>query len=283
VLESGKIVYEKDGVDIPAFISSPLIKFNWYLSRLTNSYLEITLNQDNDKEKKFYKLLSDIDKMFDKKKDDPYDPIIKKSLDDNPSYSLFLPFYQDKNKKIITDFFFTNNDNVSTQIEVETSDDVDEYFQHDCYFRFNMLIKSFRKKKGFGGYNFYSLEIYLGQIEVKTERKELNSIRIREEEIERMMDEISALSDREDWALEQYLCAICADESIQEELKAATSAYDSASATADESNIAAAKSVLDQATAWAFHARAHLMETERELAVAEELKRQYNLKWERRI
>lgn len=278
VLESGKIVYEKDGVNIPAFITSPLIKFNWYLSRLTNSYLEISFNQDNDKEKKFYKLLSDIDKMFDKKKDDPYDPIIKQSLDDNPSYDLFLPFYQDKNKKIIADFVFTNNDNVQTEIEVKTSDDVNEYFQHDCYFRFNMLIKSFRKKKNFlGGYNFYSLEIYLGQIEVKTERKELNSIRIREEEIERERDLIGALSNEQDWRYWEFLYASSMDDKIQEKLKAATSAYASASATADESNIAAAKSVLDEATSDAIVSRTIRMETEHLYDVFEEKLQLYNV------
>jgi hypothetical protein len=97
------------------------------------------------------------------------------------------------------------------------------------------------------------------------------------------MDEISALSHEKDWTLQEYLSASYKDENIQEELKAATSAYDSASATADESNIAAAKSVLDQATARAILARANLMETERLLDVFEEKKRLYNLKWERRI
>jgi len=269
VLESGKIVYEKDGVIIPAFISSPVIKFNRYLSRLTNSYLEIPLNQDNDKEKKFYKLLSDIDKMFDKKKDDPYDPIIKKSLDDDPYDSLFFPLYQNKKKKIITGFFFNNNDNVSTKIEVETSDDMDEYFQHDCYFKFNMLIKSFCKKKSLGGYNFYSLDIYLGQIGVKTERKELNSIRIRKEEIEMNMAELCDLFNEKEYREWENLEASYLDDRIQKELKAATSAYDSASATADESNIAAAKSVLDQTTHWAILYRAQLMETECFLAELE--------------
>ena len=68
-------------------------------------------------------------------------------------------------------------------------------------------------------------------------------------------------------ATREEILAAYADRSVQEALKAATAAYAcacaSASACADESNIAAAKSVLDQVTADAIVARARLREAQR--------------------
>jgi len=182
VLESDFIFYEKDGVNIVPFIQSPWLKLNCYgPSRIPDCYLfKIPLNLDNDEEKQFHNLLSDIDKMFDKK-DDTYRSIINKNFDDDPRPDFLIkPFkYNHFENKIISKFFFNNN-NVRTKIEVETTDDVREYFQPDCHFRFIMSINSVCKRS-VGDYKFDFLRIYLNQIEVKTERTELNSIRIRQE------------------------------------------------------------------------------------------------------
>jgi hypothetical protein len=64
-------------------------------------------------------------------------------------------------------------------------------------------------------------------------------------------------------ATREEILAAYADRSVQEALKAATAVYACASACADESNIAAAKSVLDRVTADAIVARARLREAQR--------------------
>jgi hypothetical protein len=77
--------------------------------------------------------------------------------------------------------------------------------------------------------------------------------------------------EKDEEATREEILAAYADRSVQEALKAATAAYAcacasasaSASACADESNIAAAKSVLDRVTADAIVARARLREAQR--------------------
>jgi hypothetical protein len=183
VLESGSIVYEKDGIDILPAIQSPWLKLNCYgPSRIPDCYLfKIPFNSFNDESKQFYNLLSDLDKMFDKK-DGGYRSIINNKSDDDDSHPDFLvkPFrYNHIEKKIKSSFFFNNN-YVRTKIDVETNDDVREYFQPDCEFRFIMSIKSIQERDYYD-YSFYSIRSYLEQIEIKSERTELNSIRIRRE------------------------------------------------------------------------------------------------------
>jgi hypothetical protein len=65
--------------------------------------------------------------------------------------------------------------------------------------------------------------------------------------------------EKDEEATREEILAAYADRSVQEALKAATAAY----ACADESNIAAAKSVLDKVTADAIVARARLREAQR--------------------
>jgi hypothetical protein len=182
VLESGSIVYKKDGVDIAPFIQSPWLKLNCYgPSRIPDCYLfKIPFNSDNDESKQFYNLLSDLDKMFDKK-DGGYRSIIHKDSHDDarPAY-LLKPFKYNHIEKKITSSFFFNNNNVRTKIDIETNDDVREYFQSDCHFRFIMSLRTFYEMS-IDDYSFYSIRIYLEQIEVISERTELNSIIIRRE------------------------------------------------------------------------------------------------------
>jgi Trk K+ transport system NAD-binding subunit len=69
--------------------------------------------------------------------------------------------------------------------------------------------------------------------------------------------------EKDEEATREEILAAYADRSVQEALKAATAAYACASASASESNIAAAKSVLNQVTADAIVARARLREAQR--------------------
>lgn len=182
MLESGCIRYEKDGVDIALFIKSPLIKLNSYgIGRDPNwPRLKIGLTLESDEEKQFYNLLSAIDKIFDK--DDLYHPIIKKDYPDTrPDYLVkrFKYDYKGIGKKMMCHFYFNNN-NVKTEIDVETIDDLVEYFQPGCHFRYIMSITSFRKSV-VGDYKYNFVRINLEDIEVISERTELNSIRIRRE------------------------------------------------------------------------------------------------------
>jgi len=176
-------MYEKeDGVDMALHIYSPWLKLNCYgIGRNPDCpRLKIGLSLESDEEKQFYNLLSSIDKIFDK--DEAYRPIIKKDyLDSRPDY-LVIPFIYNYNgigKKMISSFFFNNN-NVITKIEVETIDDQVEYFQLGCHFRYIMSFKSFRKNNVYN-YKYNFISICLDLIEVKSERTELNSIRIRRE------------------------------------------------------------------------------------------------------
>lgn len=180
MLDSGLIRYEKDGVDILPQIQSPWIKLNRY-GIGTNPRcprLKIWLSLENDEEKQFNNLLSAIDKIFDK--DDAYRPIIPKDNPDSRLDYLVKSFgYSYINNKMLCHFYFNNN-NVRTEIEVETIDDLVEYFQPGCEFRYIMSIPSFIKRS-VGDYKFNFLRINLTHIEIKSERTELNSIRIRRE------------------------------------------------------------------------------------------------------
>jgi len=182
VLESGYIRYEKDGVDIVPQIQSPWIKLNCYGIGLDPHCprLKIGLTLENDEEKQFYNLLSAIDKIFDK--DEAYRPIIKKDYSDSrPDYLVKSFRYSYMENKMMCHFYFNNN-NVRTEIEVETIDDLAEYFQPGCEFRYIMSITSFCKRS-VDNYKYNFLRINLTNIEVKSERTELNSIRIRQEAI----------------------------------------------------------------------------------------------------
>jgi len=173
VVEGGSIVYKKDGVNERAVILSPWLKLNYYgVSRMPDHYgFKIPLNLGNDDERHFYDLLSDIDKVTDNE-DDEYIPIIKKSIypDSNrPDYLLTNFKYSFIEDKMRSHFYFNNN-NVKTKINVQTKDDMIEYFQKDCEFRFIMNITYLLK--GFN--NKYFLKIYLDCVEVKTDRTSLS-------------------------------------------------------------------------------------------------------------
>lgn len=180
VLESGCIRYEKDGVDIVPQIQGPWIKLKCY-GIGTDPHcprLKIGLTLENDEEKQFYNLLSAIDKIFDK--DEAYRPIIKKDyLDSRPDYLVKFFRYSYMENKMMCHFYFNNN-NIRTEIEVETIDDLVEYFQPGCEFRYIMSITSFCKRS-VDDYKYNFLRINLTNIEIKSERTELNSIRIRRE------------------------------------------------------------------------------------------------------
>ena len=173
MVEGGSIVYKKDGVNERAVILSPWLKLNYYgVSRMPDHYgFKIPLNLGNDDERHFYDLLSDIDKVTDNE-DDEYIPIIKKSIypDSNrPDYLLTNFKYSFIEDKMRSHFYFNNN-NVKTKINVQTKDDMIEYFQKDCEFRFIMNITYLLK--GFN--NKYFLKIYLDCVEVKTDRTSLS-------------------------------------------------------------------------------------------------------------
>jgi len=173
VLEGGSIVYKKDGVNKRAVILSPWLKLNYYgASHIPDYYgFKIPLNLGNDDERHFYDLLSVIDKVTDNE-DDKYIPIIKKSIypDSNRPDYLFTKFkYSFIEEKMRSHFYFNNN-NVKTKIDVQTKDDMLEYFQKDCEFRFIMNITSLCE--GFN--NKYFLKIYLDCVEVKTDRTSLS-------------------------------------------------------------------------------------------------------------
>ena len=173
MLEGGSIVYKKDGVNEKAVILSPWLKLNYYgASYIPDCYVfKIPLNLGNDDERHFYDLLSVIDKVTDDG-DDKYIPIIKKSFypDSNrPDYLLTKFKYSFIEEKMRSHFYFNNN-NVRTKIDVQTKDDMLEYFQKDCEFRFIMNITSLCE--GFN--NKYFLKIYLDCVEVKTDRTSLS-------------------------------------------------------------------------------------------------------------
>jgi len=173
VVEGGSIVYKKDGVNERAVILSPWLKLNYYgVSRLPDHYgFKIPLNLGNDEERHFYDLLSVIDKVTDNE-DDKYIPIIQKSIypDSNrPDYLLTQFKYSRIENRIRSRFYFSNN-NVRTEINVQTKDDILEYFQKDCEFRVIMNITYLCE--GFN--NKYFLKIYLDCVEVKTDRTSLS-------------------------------------------------------------------------------------------------------------
>ena len=173
VVEGGSIVYKKDGVNERAVILSPWLKLNYYgVSRLPDHYgFKIPLNLGNDEERHFYDLLSVIDKVTDNE-DDKYIPIIQKSIypDSNrPDYLLTQFKYSRIENRMRSRFYFSNN-NVRTEINVQTKDDILEYFQKDCEFRVIMNITYLCE--GFN--NKYFLKIYLDCVEVKTDRTSLS-------------------------------------------------------------------------------------------------------------
>ena len=173
MVEGGSIVYKKDGVNERAVILSPWLKLNYYgVSRLPDHYgFKIPLNLGNDEERHFYDLLSVIDKVTDNE-DDKYIPIIQKSIypDSNrPDYLLTQFKYSRIENRIRSRFYFSNN-NVRTEINVQTKDDILEYFQKDCEFRVIMNITYLCE--GFN--NKYFLKIYLDCVEVKTDRTSLS-------------------------------------------------------------------------------------------------------------
>ena len=176
MVEGGSIVYKKDGVNERALILSPWLKLNYYgVSPIPDHYgFCIPLNLGNDDERHFYDLLSDIDKENDNE-DDEYIPIIQKSIypDSNrPDYLSTKFQYSFIEEKMRSHFYFNNN-NVRTKIDVQTKDDMLEYFQKDCEFRFIMNINSLCE--GFNGFNNkYFLKIYLDRVEVKTDRTSLS-------------------------------------------------------------------------------------------------------------
>lgn len=178
-LECGRIVYDFENDYRTPAIQSPWLKLNCYgLNTFTNRF-KIPLNLDNDNSKQFYNLISDLDKMLDKEDDRYYCPIIHTFLNDDDEHHyrpdrpdfLMTSFRYDKYSpdKIITAFFFNNN-NVRTNADVRTINDLKYYFQPNCEFRFIMRIKL----NNFSSTG-YSLGIWLESVEVKTDRTELST------------------------------------------------------------------------------------------------------------
>jgi hypothetical protein len=86
---------------------------------------------------------------------------------DRPDFLMTSFRYDYGSDKIITAFFFNNN-NVRTNADIRTINDLKYYFQRDCEFRFIMRIKL----KNLLSAGYY-LNIWLEAVEVKTDRTEL--------------------------------------------------------------------------------------------------------------